>query len=179
MALSIMVFGTYEWSRKRVGFRPDLCLACDEESIAFEYRSFDVGHFWYLPLLPLGFRRHWYCARCGKDPRADRMGRGTLVFWTILVAVVGVAMWFIPIESAEDVTFAWSMRFGFPVLTLVLIALLRRRARKDIELRNRLRDVPSVGDACPLCGGRMGVGTPRRCHQCGAIEGRAPELAAS
>lgn len=179
MALSIMVFGTYEWSRKRVGFRPDVCLACGEEAIAFEYRSFDVGHFWYLPVLPLGFRRHWYCAQCGKDPRADRMGRGMLVFWTTLVGAAAVATWFIPIESAEDVTFAWAMRLGLPVLTLVLIAFVRRRARKDVELGKRLRDIARVGNTCPLCGGRMGVGTPRRCHQCGAMEGTAPELAAS
>jgi hypothetical protein len=171
-----IIYGTHCFAPKRVGFRTDVCLSCGKEAISLAFRSFDVGHVYWLPLLPLGFRRHWQCSACGEDPRGERTRQGMKVLGAIAFLLGGVAMWLGPTDQG-DAGFIWAMRLGFPAIAVALVVSMRQRQRQDLGLVARLRKLPPIGDACPLCAGRI-HGRPRRCARCGAVESRAPELAA-
>lgn len=57
-----------------MAFRNDYCLARGEERRAVQVRTFDVGHIFWIPILPAGFWKRWVCTVCGKD----RLNVGTL-----------------------------------------------------------------------------------------------------
>ena len=173
-----VVYGMHHFAARTVGFRPDFCMSCQNEVISVESRSFDVGHIYWLPLIPLGFRRHWRCRTCGHNPRGERTGSALQLFAAAALLIVAVITWTEP-ASADNATFAWSVRIGLPLLALALILNVRRRKKEEAGLQARLRRVKPVGDTCPLCGQRVTAGPERRCTKCGAVEGRAPELAAS
>jgi hypothetical protein len=173
-----VIYGTHHFAARTVGFRPDFCMSCQNEVISVESRSFDVGHMYWLPLIPLGFRRHWRCRTCGNNPRSVRTGATVQVFAAVMFFIVSVVLWMEPASPGNE-AFAWIVRIALPLLGLAILANLRKRKEEDHALRDRLRRLKSVGDACPLCGQRVTAGPERRCTKCGAIEGRAPELAAS
>ena len=173
-----VVYGMHHFAARTVGFRPDFCVSCQNEVVSVESRSFDVGHIYWLPLIPLGFRRHWRCRTCGQNPRSERSGAALQLLGGVIFLVAAVFAWMEP-ASAENATFAWAVRIALPLLALALFANLRKRKQDDQALQQRLRRVKPVGDSCPLCGQRVSAGPERRCTKCGAVEGRAPELAAS
>ena len=76
-----ILYGTYSMAARRTAYRRDYCLSCDGPQLATQWRSFVVGHFGFIPLLPLGFRRDWRCNRCGRDPafRANPGGQILLI----------------------------------------------------------------------------------------------------
>ena len=174
----LVFYGMHHFASRTVGFRPDFCLSCRNEVVAIESRSFDVGHFYWIPLVPLGFRRHWHCRTCGHNPRGERSGIGLQIIGAVVFLIADVFAWITP-ASADDATFAWAVRLGLPAVALALIVNVRRRRKQDGGLQQRLRRVPPVGDVCPVCSARVSVGPERRCTKCGAVERRAPELAAS
>lgn len=63
-----IIHGTYHWKRRKTAYRNDACLRCKMFTISEQYRMFDVGHLFGIPLLPLGFRQRWYCADCRNEP---------------------------------------------------------------------------------------------------------------
>ena len=174
----LIFYGMYHFMSRMVGFRPDFCLSCRNDVVAIESRSFDVGHFYYIPLVPLGFRRHWHCRTCGHNPRGERSGIVLQIIGAVLFLGAAVVVWMMPAPTADNVTFAWAVRLGLPALALALIVNVRHRMKEDGSLQQRLRRVPPVGDVCPVCGGRVSAGPERRCIKCGAVERRAPELKA-
>jgi hypothetical protein len=56
----ILVHGFYRFKPKRVAFRNDFCLACAKAVRAFQVRTFDVLHVFWIPLLPV-----WHRPKCG------------------------------------------------------------------------------------------------------------------
>jgi len=172
----IIVFGTKHFKPKGVGFRPDFCLSCKQETVSVELRSFDFGHVYWIPLIPLGFRRHWRCAACAENPRGERTGQAMKVLGILLFLAMGVAGWAMP-AAGDDAVIVWILRLGFPALAAAIVASFRQRKKEDAMLMRRLRELPPVGDACPLCGQRVKPGAQRKCGACGAVESKPPELA--
>jgi hypothetical protein len=66
----IVVWGVHRFSRKVAGYRNDFCLNCRQNQVAEWWRSFNVGHLYWIPLIPLGTRYEWSCSVCGIDPHA-------------------------------------------------------------------------------------------------------------
>ena len=64
----LIIHGVYHLWPKRVGFRNDYCLGCDKPRRSFAVRTFDVGHLFWIPILPVGLWKHWKCSECGRDP---------------------------------------------------------------------------------------------------------------
>lgn len=172
----IIFFGTYHWKQKGVGFRPDFCLCCKQETVSVQVRSFDVGHLWWIPIVPLGFRRHWRCSVCAENPRGERTGRVLKIIGVIFLLAAGGLGWTMP-AAGEDAIIVWVMRLGFPALAAAVVASFRQRRKEDAALLRRLRELPPMGDACPFCGQRVKPGARRSCGACGAVESVPPELA--
>jgi hypothetical protein len=53
----LVIHGLYRFKQHRIGVCKDLCNACEKETVTEEWRSFNVGHLYFIPLLPLGWRK--------------------------------------------------------------------------------------------------------------------------
>jgi hypothetical protein len=164
----IVLHGLYSFRRRIVAFRNDFCLRCNAARVAYCHRTFDVYHFFFVPLLPLGFWKRWYCGTCGRDPHSA--GRTRLPFKiaaAVLLGVLTIAL-FLEQPGPKDVAVMWFVRafFGIPFL-LSLVWLFR--SKPDPRLADLLNTVhPSDATSCPTCGVGLTPGQHAwRCPRCG------------
>jgi len=164
-----VVHGVYHWWPKRVGFRNDYCLTCGAERRAICIRTFDVGHVFWVPILPVGFWKHWLCSVCGKDPHVFPRTRRSFK-WAGLIALVffSVVFWAAPV-SPDFVTGSWFFRLGAPIAALLsLVHLLR--TDKDPSLKEKLSAiVPASETICPFCATPMVGGARWSCPVCRVV----------
>ncbi len=151
----VILYGLYRWAARRVAYRNDYCLSCADVRLAIQVRTFDVGHVFCVPLLPLGYRQRWFCSDCGSNPHqrvetSQRFKR----FAAFIFAVGAIFFWLIPIERPEDVPIAWGLRLV--VTAMFLGALAWCRTAPPTSLKELLTTVPPLPrDACALCGGAL------------------------
>jgi len=160
----LIIHGAYHFWPKRVGFRNDYCFACKRASRAVATRTFDVGHIFWMPILPVGFWKHWRCANCGSEPHAT--GHFGKWFWSFLFGFLSVACW---LGTPTPDAFDWGARI---VLPLVAAFFLMRavRALKGPSLRAGLSSVePATDVVCPFCSTPLVAGTRWSCPACGAV----------
>jgi len=164
-----IIHGAYHWWPKHVGFRHDFCLTCDAPRRSIQVRTFDAGHIFWIPVLPVGFWKHWYCTKCGKDPHASPRTR-PIFKWVgfLLLVLVSIAFWIEPV-GPTDVEVSWLFRIAAPAgAVLVLISLLS--APREPSLKQRLADIPPADDTtCPFCATPMIAGPRRSCPACGVL----------
>jgi hypothetical protein len=164
-----IVRGAYYFRRKPVAFRNDYCLSCNAPRRSIAIRSFDIGHFYWIPILPVGFWRHWVCSVCGRKPHSRRR---RLLKWTTLYSLItiSVAFWTVPVDSGSS-AISWVIRIVAPVGSILLfIRLVRSRA--PFSLRKKLRSIaPAADTICPFCSIPLVVGTGERwsCPSCNVV----------
>ena len=174
----LVIYGRYRWFPKNVAFRNDYCLHCDEPVLAVRERTFDVLHLFWLPLIPIGFWRKWFCSQCSRPPSLPPRTRKPFK-WAglVLLAMAAWTFWLAPLETWDpdlDTDFLWTMRVLIGVgLPLLLWNVLR--APKDVSYREMQRTVaPYRGLDCPLCGRRLSLGAVRYCQHCGLERAESP-----
>ncbi len=168
----LVVFGVHRFKPKRVAYRNDFCLNCDQPRLAQRIRSFFVGHLYWIPLLPLGFWKEWRCVTCGVDPaRRTRTGQtGLVVLLAVLTALVAaiftvgaVSEW----KNPDGPVFGWvsAALWGFAAALI----FIHTRMKKTVPWKvARLHVVPSNPNACAFCGGALQItsGDPDPQHHC-------------
>ena len=153
----------YHWWPKRVAFRNDYCFTCKQERRAVRVRTFDVGCFLGIPVLPVGFWKHWLCSHCGKDPHAYR-GTSSSSKWIAVVLLVLVGVFFL-VEPGVP----WGARLSVSMVALALVLYLLR-SPTEVALKERLAVVPAAIDTtCPFCSAPMISGTQWVCSACGVV----------
>jgi hypothetical protein len=164
-----IVCGAYHLRPKPVAFRDDYCFSCRAPRRSIAVRSFDVGHIFWVPFLPVGVWRHWICSVCGRKPhsRSRRLFR-----WTGLYSLIGVAVlfWAVPVGE-EFAVGSWICRMAAPAGAIFLFMRLMRGA-KPFSLRNKLASIPPTADiVCPFCSVPLVAGTGDRwsCPACNAV----------
>ncbi len=168
-----IIHGVYHFWPKRVAFRNDYCLRCQAQRRAIAIRTFDVGHIFWIPFLPVGSWKHWKCTICGHDPHVHVKTRRSFK-WAGLVCLllVSVAFWVTPIESDPSMTVVgWIFRVVAPPAAALLLLHLLRSA-KEPSLRQHLSTVePAADAACPFCGTPLIAGSGARwsCVGCGVV----------
>ena len=166
----LIVYGVYRWMAKRVAFRNDYCLACGEARRAVQVRTFDVGHIFWIPILPAGFWKRWVCTVCGKDPHVTTgTRRGFKWVGLFILVLLAVVLWMAPVEP-KAAAVSWSLRIAASVgAVLVLRHLLR--TPKEPTLYERLASIePARDTVCPFCGAQMLVlGSQCSCPACGVV----------
>jgi len=166
----LILHGTYFWFHRVVGYRNDYCLTCGVERMAFQHRTFDVHHIFWIPILPLGIWKRWRCSVCGNDPHASPRTRRSLKWAGIVcLALFSLSGWAVSTsEQPDDAAFIWGMRLGGPI-ALVWAVWATIKSPRDIDLREKLRTVrPVVELTCPLCKVNMLPTEPAwQCPQCG------------
>ncbi len=140
---------THRFRDRIVGYRSDYGRACAAPRLALQHRSLYVLGVCFVPLIPIGFWRRWYCAVCGRDPHTNVYARRWIKWLgTAGLAYLAVLAWTssAPSTSLEDLLFLWAVR------------------------AERLRLVQPIMDtACPLCGATLIPTEPAwKCPKCGA-----------
>lgn len=145
----LIVYGVYHFWPKRVGFRNDYCLGCDKPRRSFAVRSFDVGHFFWIPFLPLGFWKHWKCGECARDPHVNVKTRRLFKWLGFACLIFFSSIFWFPPEANNDAV--WVFRVvPLAGATALLIHLLK--TPKDPSLKERLAAIPPATDVtCPFC----------------------------
>jgi len=149
----LVLFGKYRFSKKRTAYRNDYCLNCEGARIAEQYRTFDVGHLFFIPLLPLGQWFRWQCTTCGNNPHARTKTSRTLkIVFAAAVGLFAALTWTPPLmPEARDAPIVWPMRILFPLAVAGIIQWIRKD-RGDVGLQEGLLTVAPLNDpACLYC----------------------------
>jgi hypothetical protein len=161
------IHGLYRLAPKVVAYRNDWCNHCGKPVLAKRWRSFYLGHLYWIPLLPLGFHETWRCTVCDNDPRG-RVGTALGIilaglFTCILVCSLTIV---VPVKG-DEVTVAWALRGIFGGFAVLFAFWLRSRL---IEQPRPARKVePLTNERCLICGGRM-TDFPRwHCVECKVV----------
>ena len=167
----LIVRGAFHFRPKRVAFRDDYCLSCQAPRRAVAVRTFDVGHIFWIPILPVGFWRHWACSVCGRDPHARSKARRYFK-WAALSSLVSASalFWAVPVDS-EFAIGSWICRIAAP-LGAILIFTSLFRAPQALSLRKKLAAIPPAADTlCPFCSILLVAGTGVRwsCPSCNIV----------
>ena len=162
-----ILHGVYHWRPKRVAFRNDYCLTCGLERRSVCIRTFDVGHIFWVPVLPVGFWKHWFCTVCGKDPHVfPRTRRSFKWVGLIVLVLVAVLFWAAPVIP-DFVVGSWIFRLAAPVAAVLLLFRLLL-TDKDPSLKKKLAAVPPASElVCPFCSTPMVGGAHWSCPACG------------
>jgi len=164
----LVIRGAYHFRPKRVAFRDDYCLSCGAPCRSIAFRTFDVGHVYWIPILPVGYWRHWVCSTCGRKPHKNPKMR-RYFRWTALGSLVGasISLWALPVDSSFAIV-SWVARFAAPAGAIFLSIRLLGVSR-DLSLRKKLKSIPPTSDTvCPFCAVRLIAGTSSRfsCPAC-------------
>jgi hypothetical protein len=162
----LIVHGSYRFAPRLVAYRNDWCNHCDRPTLAQQWRSFYVGHLYWIPCIPLGFHKTWRCVTCGNDPRARvRTSSGIIIAGLIAFLLVFVISLFAP-NSGKEAAMVWGMRCGSAGLAVVFALWLWSRMR---ELPPEKHVEPLRNDRCLLCGGRMTDHPNWHCMECRVV----------
>jgi hypothetical protein len=168
-----IIHGVYRWWPKRVAFRNDYCRSCEAPRRAIATRTFDVGHIFWVPLIPVGFWKHWSCATCRRDPHAATKTR-RIFKWIGLVCLILLAImfWTLPDPDIGVAGVAWALRIlstGGAIALLIHLIV----TPKDAKLRDLLTAIPPASDSiCPFCATPLMAGIDGgrwTCPNCGAV----------
>lgn len=166
----LLIHGMYHWKPKAVAFRNDYCLGCRAPRRSVQVRTFDVIHIYWIPLLPVGLWKRWYCSICKGDPHAHPGTRRTFKWIGLAILVIlSVVFWMVPMNDPGFSKEMWIFRIAAPAVAIwTLIDLLR--TPKDISLKEKLAAVmPAADTMCPTCAVPLVVGDKWRCPLCGLV----------
>jgi hypothetical protein len=168
----VLIHGAYHFWPKRVAFRNDYCLYCRGRRGSIASRTFDVGHVFWIPILPVGLWKHWRCTSCGRDPHVNPYAsRSSKWAWLVVLIGVAVIFWTAPItqEDAETIATIWAFRIGAPTGAMLLLRHVLR-ASKEPSLRQMLKTIPPATDTiCPFCKTPLVSGARWSCPGCGVV----------
>jgi hypothetical protein len=166
----LIVYGVYRWQPKCIAFRNDYCLSCGELRRAVQIRTFNAGHIFWIPILPVGFWKRWVCTAGGRDPHVSTKTRRSFKWVGLFILlIVSALLWAVPIEP-DSVDVIWALRVAVPVgAVLTLVHLLR--TKKEPSLEARLATVlPATDTVCPFCGVTLLVlSSGCSCPACGVV----------
>ena len=166
----LIVYGVYRWKAKRVAFRNDYCLACGEARRAVQVRTFDVGHIFWIPILPAGFWKRWVCTVCGQDPHVTTKTRRGFKWVGLFILVLVAFIFWADSPEPDAVAAFWIGRIAAPVGAALLLRHLLRTP-KEPTLKARLETIqPATDTVCPFCGAQLLVlGSQCSCPACGVV----------
>ncbi|MCX6367557.1 MAG: hypothetical protein NTX57_12730 [Armatimonadetes bacterium] len=160
------VYGVYRFARKQIGYRNDYCLGCKKEVIAQRWRSFNCGHFFWIPIIPFGFFKWWQCPFCQIDPHArTQSSQGFKIFAAVMFVLFTILALIGAIASMKEkptlehpdtgVGFFWGATVICGLISAALIWWTTIRQEPE-DLEGLLRQVkPARLDVCPYCSQKL------------------------
>ena len=162
----IIFYGRYHFGLRKIGARKDFCNACERVCLSELWRSFDCGHVFWIPLLPLGSRERWLCTLCHENPRARyKTGRLAKIGGLFATAVFSVAMFSVE-PKPDDVGFMWGARAFFVLAFLGLLYSLLKRKPTLTEDERRQAVAPLSAYTCVYCRAPLATQPLLHCPRC-------------
>jgi hypothetical protein len=164
-----IIHGVYHFWPKCVAFRNDYCLTCQAPTRCVAVRTFDVGHIFWIPILPVGLWKHWQCSRCESEPHTSSTTRPFFKWAGLCILLfLSVLSWIEPVAPADG-WISWLFRIGGLLAGLLLLVHLFR-APKQPSLRESMKSILPADDiVCPFCDAPLLAGPQWSCPQCGAV----------
>jgi hypothetical protein len=169
----LILFGTHRFNTRKIYARKDFCNACKSECLTEQFASFDCGHLFFIPLLPLGKRRRWRCSRCGKDPQAryETSKPLRIIGLFILPIFVGIPLLVHDDHPPRDPGEAYgpyimAAAFGSAWLYLVYTTFFKKPSGINNEER-RASVTPLATNICLYCRGPLATHPSCHCPACG------------
>lgn len=117
----LIIHGTYHFGKKKLETREDVCNSCERLRIIELWRSFNVFHIFWIPLIPLGSHSRWKCAVCHNDPHARyKTSKPMKIAGLFALAIFLVSLCSVE-PKPDEVAFMWGARI---VLSLAFLGLL-------------------------------------------------------
>ncbi len=161
-----MLTGRYRCCGRTVAYRGDYCLSCDCHTVSEQNRTLDILHVYFLPILPLGFRKHWHCTKCKNDPHARvQTSNEFKILGVMAFSALAVLSWLIPMEQPDDVAVVWTMRIGgICVASVFAISVLVHKP--SLTQQEKMGEIPRFSpENCLVCGEELDDSS-RECVQC-------------
>ncbi len=165
----LILHGLYKFRPRRRAFRNDYCLSCGTPRRAVQIQTFDVLHIFWIPLVPLGFWKRWYCTTCRRQPHVFPGTRRSFKWAGFgALAVVSLGAWMVPADTGSNIGL-WCFRILASLAALAtLIHLLR--SPKDPVLSEKLSSIlPAMDSECPFCRVPLIVGPETSCPNCAVV----------
>ena len=168
----LIVYGVYHFRPKLVAFRNDYCMTCNTARRTVRIRSFDVGHIFWIPVLPGGFWKRWLCTVCNQDPHVRPGTRRSFKWAGLFILILFSAVsWMMPTDAGsgdpDSVIVSWVVRICGPLGAVFTLRHLLR-TNKDASLKELLATIQPASDAvCPFCAAQLIPGPKWICPACG------------
>ena len=172
----MIIFGLYTFSPRVIAFRRDYCRRCSSPSISYAQRTFDAGHLFWIPLLPLGFRTRWFCRTCNHKPHEPPTSpRRTRLLVAAFVFLISSILWLSALNT-EVITPGElpNDTYLLPVAVLSSVAFILSIwwlwNASDDKFSGVLGSIkPYDAASCPLCSGKLATSFEGlTCEQCDA-----------
>jgi len=164
----LLVFGIHRFGRRIVAYRNTYCRTCEGARLAEQFRTFNFFHFFWVPLIPLGFRRYWVCTECGINPTQSKYG-SPFIKWLALVFLILPLLGFTAalIFGGKDlpVEFRLSYLIACPILLGLVVACIgwMKKGRQEGEVQEV---EPLTGETCRYCDGKLFKEPDWHCRDC-------------
>lgn len=165
-----VIHGVYRFRPKRMAFRNDYCLSCAQPRRSIQIRTFDAWHIFWIPLLPLGFHKRWFCTACNRLPHVHPGTRRGFKWAGLLALLLLTVMFWGQALTPDILAFGWIMRVAAPIGAILTLQHLLRTP-KDPELQEKLALIPPASDTvCPFCGtALLMLSSQCSCPACGVV----------
>jgi hypothetical protein len=153
-----LIHGVYSFGGRRVAYRGDFCLNCQRPCVAERLKTLDVVHLCFIPMVPIGYWKHWCCPHCGNDPSertksSKRIKKiGAVVFLPFVVTP-----WFVDDPKIEPEGL-WAARIGFLLGYAALLYSIKNHREPLGPKEGRRLAATTPKDSCYYCGGPLDAG---------------------
>ncbi len=163
----LIIHGHYRLAPKLVAYRNDWCTHCDKPVLAQQWRSFYLGHVYWIPLIPLGFRKKRQCTQCGGNPRERVRASLTVIIAGLLTFLLAFVITILVPHNDDEATIVWTLRGVFGCLAALFAVWLASRSAEQPLPAKYVE--PLRNDRCLICGGRMTDFPQGHCVNCKVI----------
>ena len=151
----VIIHGVYRWQPVNVAFRHDYCRRCALGTLSVLVRTFNVLHLFWVPVLPLGWWKSWFCVRCGYKPHAvARTRRGFKIAAAVVLGLFTIAAWLTPKGSGSTLEILIISGVMLPLFALAVRWAIVHKPEPDFRANLALMPPYEAWD-CPLCGAEL------------------------
>jgi len=163
------IFGTRNFGKRKHAVKNAFCKKCGKERVKVEWKWFSWFHFFFIPLVPLGYNSSWVCNTCGNDKQANRETSIGIKIFVILFLVLVLWLFFNLGEAKIDELTVWGIRAG--IVGAIAFFVYTIVKHKERNLKKVFKDVLPLEQTktCLNCGGSLSGIEILHCNNCDVI----------
>ena len=161
------IFGTHLFGLKRYAYKYMECSNCKQARLFIQTRGFAWAHFFWVPLIPLGYQYSWSCASCAKEDNS----RPTSFVLKLLLSIVLSFVLYLLLYEALDKDLGESAlwwKLGVGILTAwSLYATFTHFKSKEKSKHKYILPLPD-NEVCAICDGTLETTVKKQlqCNDC-------------